>query len=453
MSTETRLSVPSKCPYSIDLLASGETKSDYCLRENDNFGEFPNIYAQIYYREGTRDPAVICLSDTGTGKNLDDGGHSSQDPASWNFADFLAHTLNPGHRIPYVVLITHSHYDHIMGIGALQKAGADVTIYASSHDTGYLVPWSHLQKNSLAGLLGLKAPKFEARWVDDTQKLTYVDKLTGERKETAITVIHTPGHTPDSLSWYDRNSNVLSVGDMIYERESDWTRSGSNGQWAREPPQPIMFDHASNIVDWNASLHRLLDFVRSENRRLGTQGQTTEMRTGYRQTGFGTKLEFNEDAQSEEEWSVISSVPARRRVVLGAAHVTVATDAEYALLDCLAFMLRIQLDQVPRKRVNNDPYGRDFYLWDDDLERKDGGSSNGPTCQFSVKAPWKVIHAQSGLKPPGDIESVVDDAETASFRSVMRQTIVSRPKGLRAPSLKSTAVATISHRNALAHRN
>lgn len=454
MVLDTRPSAPPKCPYSIDLLSSSEKTTSYVLREKDEFGEFPNIYAQVYYGDDTRTPEVIFLSDTGTGKNSDND-MVLDSPASWNVATFLAHTLNPKHTIPYIILITHAHYDHIMGIGSLQKAGADLTIYASSHDKGYLVPWSNLQKHSLADTIGLKVPEYDARWAEDAQKLTYVDRLTGQRKEMPITMIHTPGHTPDSLSWYDQDSNVLSVGDMIYERESDWTRSGSNGQWAREPPQPIIFNQASKIVDWNASLHRLLDFVRLENRRLGTDAENTEARSGYRQTGFGTKLEYSEDAKIEDEWSVITSVPARRRVVLSAAHVTVVADAEFALLDALAFMLRIQLDQVPRKHVKQDPEGSDdLFLWDDDLGSKENNKlRDSSTYRYSVKAPWSVIHAGSGIKPPNSIDVVADKVETASVRSVTQRTTMSRPKAMMRAPLKSTAVATISHGNAMAHRN
>lgn len=463
----SRLTTSSRCPYSIDLLLATERESTYVIREKDNYGEYPNIYAHVYYRIPTHDPVVVVLSDTGTGlnvQNIDDTKPTTQidaidstvshEPAHWNIATFLEHTLNTGHQIPYVVLTSHCHYDHIMGIGSLQKAGADLTIYASSHSKDFLVPWSNLQKHSLAESLGLKAPKYDARWIDDAQILPYIDRSTGERHETSITVIHTPGHTPDSLSWYDRHTNVLSVGDMIYEQESDWTRSGSNGKWAREPPQPIIFNQASNIVDWNASLHRLIDFVRRENRRLGTDSAEADEKLTYRQTGFGTKVDYREDAQSEENWSVISSVPARRRVALSAAHVTVAADAEFALLDCLAFMLRIQLDQVPRKLVRKDELGG-VWLWDDALSgerRTENELTSDSVYRFSVRAPWSIIHRGSGMKQPGSVDDVADKAETASFRSVIRQTITSEPRAMR-PALKSAPVATVSHGNVMAHRN
>ena len=428
-------------PYSIQLLFSTEQSSSFVIREKDNYGEYPNIFAKVYYTDEGRKPIVVILSDTGTGLNAPGGSTtrpSSQNPVRWNIATFLSTTVNQNHAAPYIVLTTHCHYDHIMGIHQLLEANAQVTMFSSSHDKNYLTPWRNLQKHSLCELIGLKAPVYDARWIDDVQRLPFTDS-DGTKKQSSVTVIHTPGHTPDSISWYDRDSSTLCVGDMFYEKESDETRSGSQGRWSREPVQPVIFTHDSNIVDWNASMHRLLDFVRYENRRMGTEERSD---AGYRQTGQGVPLTFIET--SKEDWSFISATPARRRVVLCAAHVTIATDAEFALLNMLAFMLRIQLDQVPKKRTTDIEGGDDAWLWDDCLDQHSKGSSS---CQYSVKAPWSIVHRRDTLinvEPQVTISRV----RSKDSRTLMQMTTTSSGQA----QLTSAALASVSHSSALANR-
>lgn len=377
----------STCPYTITQLYSTTNSSSYVIREHDEYSEYPHIYVKVLYRKERRQPIVIILSDTGTGLNLpniEKTDRSEQTITAWNIASFLELTLNPSHNAPYIVLSTHCHYDHILGLKYLLEASADTTVYSSSYDISYLVPWHNLQKHSLCELKGLKAPSYDAHWIDDAQRIKYYDKSCNAFKESSIVVIHTPGHTPDSMSWYDYDSNTLCVGDMFYERESDETRSGSGGQWKQEPPQPVIFTEDSNITLWSAGMHRILDFVRAENRRLGTDTET-DSHTSYQQSGFGERLNFDVEPLPDNDW--LSIVPAKRRVVLCASHVTVAADAEVALLNMLAFMLRIQLDQVPRKRS-----GTDTWIWDDDSQTINETHGQTYEYRFSVRAPWCIIH-------------------------------------------------------------
>lgn len=401
------------CPYSIQLLHTNSFSSTYVIREKDEYGEFPNIYVKVYFSEPSRLPTVVVLSDSGTGLNIQNnqsldncGRNSSRNshlPSSWNIATFLSSVLNPQHAAPYVVLTTHCHYDHICGIQHLLDAKVNLTVLSSSYDVGFLTPWSNLQKHSLCDLLGLQAPRYDARWIEDAQRITVTGHpFPRNRFQTSITVIHTPGHTPDSISWYDSDSCTLCVGDMFYEKESDETRSGSDGQWNREPPQPVIFTHESNIVDWNASMHRLLDYVRFLNRRMGTD--TIQFAVPPKQDGLGCEVVFKEVSTPEDEWSVIDTVPSKRRVALCASHVTIGTDAELALSEMLAFMLRIQLDQVPKQKVQDSHFGHETWLWDDALASQDSDDYKTRRTQFhqfSVKAPWSIIHRTTQNHPSG----------------------------------------------------
>lgn len=391
---------PHVCPYySIQPLHTNSTSTTYLIRERDRYGEYPNIYAKVYFDSPSRSPTVIILSDSGTGLNVKNYKASNESydwrlPSHWNIATFLSSVLNPQHAAPYVVLTTHCHYDHICGIQHLLDAKVTLTVLASSHDIGFLTPWSNLQTHSLCPLVGLTAPRYNARWVQDAQKLTVAGTSSSEKQfQTSITVIHTPGHTPDSISWFDSDSCTLCVGDMFYEKESDETRSGSGGRWNREPPQPVIFTLESNVTDWNASMHRLLDYVRYLNHRMGTDDQRLPI--SHEQNGSGCEFSFAEKSASEEEWAIIETVPSKRRVALCASHVTIGTDAEFALAEMLALMLRIQLDRVPRKKVKDLQNGHDTWLWDDSLDSQKIEHDDNrqlQNYQFSVQAPWSIIH-------------------------------------------------------------
>lgn len=360
--------------YSIRLLAKRPGSAWYLIRERDEYGEYPNIFVKCIFHEDGDKPRFIVLSDTGTGFSSSTQSQSqapkSRRPGRVDIASFLEQHLNKDHRAPYIVVSTHCHYDHIMGIRKLQEAGANVLVLASSYDMNFISPWANLQKHSLCDKLGLEAPHYEVRWIDDLQEICLRDErssLLNTAVRSGIIVLHTPGHTADSLSWYDADYHILSVGDTFYECESDDTRSGSN-QWPREPPQPIIFPQEGNLEEWKLSLERLLAFVRTKNSCLAAN---------------------DEDGQRSH---------VDRRVSLCAAHVTAATDAEEAIEDVLEFMEQVELDRVPRKLVSRDAQG-ETWQWQLCFEEPEP-ESVVPSLdvfrghRFSLRALWKTIHPQ-----------------------------------------------------------
>lgn len=384
-------SLPKNCPYTVDRIHQTESSRTFVIRENDRFGEYPNIFVKCQYVVSSDTLRAVVLSDSGTGLNQQSTSQLTRPRrfhgATWNIASVLAHTINPEHAAPYIVVTTHCHFDHICGIQSLLDAGVDLTVLASARDISYLTPWNRLQEHSLCKLMHLRAPRYDMKFVEDGSSVTF--QINNASITTSMQIFHTPGHTPDSLSWYDHETNMLSVGDMLYERESPQSRSGSGGQWAAEPPMPTIFGHDSNLRDWSVSMHRLLDWVRMENARI--------------KHGLSEHPMILNDAQccEEDDWILISGTRTNPRVVLSAAHVTIQTDAESALLDMLSFMLRIQLDQVPRVRVPNSEGKEAMWLWDDHLKSV-GSNASTAKSRFSVQAPWHIIHQTP--RPEDDVE-------------------------------------------------
>jgi glyoxylase-like metal-dependent hydrolase (beta-lactamase superfamily II) len=396
------------CPFSIRKL----NESTHLIRERDEYGEYPHIYAKLCYstsKSGQRSE-VIVLSDTGCATNI--FSSSGNEPAAWDIGTFLEYTINPGNRIPYLVITTHCHYDHILGIVKLpptanlltaldkRETTLPTTVLSSSHDKSFLTPYKNLNEHSLAPSLGLCAPHYNIDiWGDDFQAVIYTHPVTDELIQTDLTILHTPGHTPDSLSWYDNVERLLNVGDSIYDRTSHDTE---NALWGKEAPMQIMFDLASNLLDWWNSVKKVIAFVKERNEEAKQDSPTYVTRRGMigLQNGIGVPLEnsfeevelhlssTNMERDHGASWIFIRTLPQRNRVKLCAAHVTSDTDAMDCLLAVQRFMARVLRDEVPNKPLPNDPYGYSPVLWDDTLTCDSSGCMDS---RFSVSAPLKIV--------------------------------------------------------------
>ncbi|KAJ5108701.1 hypothetical protein N7456_005376 [Penicillium angulare] len=384
---EYNLDVPASCPFHVRRL----NESIYVFREHDNYGQFPNIYAKICSISGTNGSptSVIVLSDAGCAtsiKNPEYDLDTSKDPEIktpkyWNIYTVLKHTINPTGQIPYLVITTHCHFDHILGIGLLppidsdpqhlpidQRKGPRTTVLSSAHSTNHINPWNRICCHSLA-------KKFKADdcpyysigiWATDYQDVIYSPPATppdftitktGPKIPTGITIIHTPGHTPDSLTWYDRDSHLICVGDSFYETSSTDTQECEVEKSERVP---ILFEERSHLRTWWESLNKVLVFVKAENTRLASQHT--------------------------------ASTPAPC-VAIAASHVTTTSpDAVAFLVSVREFMVRILRSEVPATPLDRDrlPF-KDVMAYDDGVE---AGCSKD--FEWIVWAPKRII--EEGIK-------------------------------------------------------
>ena len=188
----------------------------------------------------------------------------------------------------------------------------------------------------------MPAPRYNIDiWANDHQKITYKHP-SGAKIELPITILHTPGHTPDSLTWYDSEERWIYVGDSLYQRVSDDTNSAP---WGREAPGPIMFTLEGEIADWFRSVDKVLDFVREQNAEEG-----------------------------------------KARVKLGAGHVTSEADAETCLLGAKEFMTSVLRNEIPRGHMA-ETRGKARGHWSEDVPEKPGEVIG----EFSLGAPLEVI--------------------------------------------------------------
>lgn len=105
-----------------------------------------------------------------------------------------------------LILLTHGHYDHILGVYELKKlTGAEVMIH----------------KNDADCLFDEKRSLSYYSYMPGAQKPLTADRLLGEGDEirlgeTVLRVLHTPGHTSGSVCYIDEADRILFTGDTLF---------------------------------------------------------------------------------------------------------------------------------------------------------------------------------------------------------------------------------------------
>lgn len=105
------------------------------------------------------------------------------------------------------ILLTHGHFDHMGAADALRRAWG-APIYAH-----YLSPMYLEDPN-----LNLSASHGMNITLYDTEPLKNGDRIALDAApDVAVTVLHTPGHTDDSVVYVLDGANIAFVGDTVYE--------------------------------------------------------------------------------------------------------------------------------------------------------------------------------------------------------------------------------------------
>jgi hydroxyacylglutathione hydrolase len=103
-----------------------------------------------------------------------------------------------------MILHTHAHFDHFLASGEMKKAtGATLCLHEDDREL-----WSRLDVQCrMFGVPYVPVPEPEY-WLKDEEKL-----LVGEITAVAL---HTPGHTPGSMSFHVPDGNIVLAGDTLF---------------------------------------------------------------------------------------------------------------------------------------------------------------------------------------------------------------------------------------------
>lgn len=121
-----------------------------------------------------------------------------------NDLDTIEELLKKDKLSPEIILLTHGHFDHISGIIALKEQYKDIEVLVHNKDLAMLTDSSlNMSKNFINQNIIANA--------DKTLKDGEIIKLG----DSSIKVIHTPGHTPGSVTY--QINNVLFTGDTLFK--------------------------------------------------------------------------------------------------------------------------------------------------------------------------------------------------------------------------------------------
>ncbi|MBR2255330.1 MAG: MBL fold metallo-hydrolase [Candidatus Methanomethylophilaceae archaeon] len=112
------------------------------------------------------------------------------------------------------IILTHGHFDHICGIPEIKDVfGCPVLACRGS-------PYLTDTRLNLSAGFGIDATVPDPVWIDE-------GPLPGEW--AGIEAVRTPGHTPDSMTFYDREGGFALVGDTIFRGSvGNWQYPGGN---------------------------------------------------------------------------------------------------------------------------------------------------------------------------------------------------------------------------------
>lgn len=112
----------------------------------------------------------------------------------------------------------------------------------------------------MCNALGIPAPSYTPVLIPHLS----IIRSDVEGHPLGVTLLHTPGHTPDELALYDTAEKMLYVGDSLYEYED------------------IIFPNEGSIIQWFTSIDYLINFVNDENQNTRGVTRNVLINSGHR---------------------------------------------------------------------------------------------------------------------------------------------------------------------------
>lgn len=129
-------------------------------------------------------------------------------------ADLLLGLIQENGWVIEKILLTHGHFDHIGAVNEIRDALHIPVIAYETADDYLLEPYYNLSSQFN-----------EQITVKDVQYVKEGDVIALDvNPEFALRVIHTPGHTTDSIVFYSEKDGVLFSGDTIFKASIGNTR-------------------------------------------------------------------------------------------------------------------------------------------------------------------------------------------------------------------------------------
>jgi len=134
-------------------------------------------------------------------------------------ADAIITALKKANLVPEYILLTHGHFDHILAIPKLTAFfNPKPQIVIHHHDSPFLGPESY-ENHCISVKIAMGTGEAGRSIIDLLPRgMPAPDVFIDEGSEIGpFTVLHTPGHTPGSVSFFDKEAKILFTGDTFFK--------------------------------------------------------------------------------------------------------------------------------------------------------------------------------------------------------------------------------------------
>lgn len=140
----------------------------------------------------------LIWDDDGIAAIIDPGNHSSEEHK-------LLEQFIESHQLkPKRCLLTHAHLDHIFGCDFIYNRYG---LLPESHKEELFFVDRMSHSSALYGVPFEQSPR-PVNFLEDEEKITI--------GSIHLTCLHTPGHSPGSISFYNESANVVISGDALF---------------------------------------------------------------------------------------------------------------------------------------------------------------------------------------------------------------------------------------------
>ncbi len=123
---------------------------------------------------------------------------------------------------PDCILLTHAHYDHVLGLGKLLEAYPDTKVFISKDEVSILENGSYFNRMILGNRL-------TTDYEDAFSSFPVLSRFSFYENEIGpFQVLRTPGHTTGSVVLYDKKANIAFTGDTLFKASIGRTDIGGN---------------------------------------------------------------------------------------------------------------------------------------------------------------------------------------------------------------------------------
>lgn len=143
---------------------------------------------------------------------LEEGGRCVIIDAPYPSKDII-NNLARYNLTPSAVLLTHAHFDHVLGLGEIIKEFPAIRLFISEDDRAIL-------EDECADMCAIMGNTSVRHFSEALTSLPPISAYTFLSPEIVLplglTAIKTPGHTPGSVCYYQKDEGLLFSGDTLF---------------------------------------------------------------------------------------------------------------------------------------------------------------------------------------------------------------------------------------------